>query len=101
MFRPHLVSALAVAACIAAPASAEDVMVFAAASLVHALGHAAGGHGGGLPRQGLLGAAVPGTRTDLVGNRLVLVGGDPAAAPLALAPGVDLAGRLAKFKMPR
>jgi molybdate transport system substrate-binding protein len=36
----------------------------------------------------------PDSRFDLLGNRLVLVAGDPAAAPIRIAPGFDLAGRL-------
>ena len=37
----------------------------------------------------------PGSRRDLLGNRLVLIAHDPSAPPMALAPGVDLVTPLA------
>jgi molybdate transport system substrate-binding protein len=40
------------------------------------------------------GLIAPGTRVDLLGNALVLVAADPAAAPLEIGPRTDLAGRL-------
>ncbi|MFN4060586.1 MAG: molybdate ABC transporter substrate-binding protein [Paracoccus hibiscisoli] len=45
-----------------------------------------------LEDQGLL---APGTRRDLLGNALVLVSGDPQAAPVAIDAGLDLPGLLA------
>jgi len=36
----------------------------------------------------------PGTRTDLLGNNLVLIAADPEAAPVKIGPGMDLAGLL-------
>lgn len=41
------------------------------------------------------GMIAPGQRTDLWGNDLVLIAHDPAAPPLPLTAGTDLAGRLA------
>lgn len=114
-------------------AQAEDVVVFAAASLKNALDQIAAdwqaetGHrvilsyGGsnklavqitqGAPADIFLSASskwmdeveaggdvVPGTRADLLGNRLVLIGA-PDAAPVALAPGLDLTGLLAGGKL--
>lgn len=126
---------IVIAALAAAPAGAraDEVVVFAAASLKTALDQiaqdwqAATGdrvtisYGGSnkLATQILQGApadifvsastawmdrvqaggdVVAGTRRDLLGNRLVLVGA-PGAAPVDLAPGADLAGLLAGGKL--
>jgi molybdate transport system substrate-binding protein len=113
----------------AAPAVAQEVVVFAAASLKTALDQvaadftAATGHrvsisyGGsnalarqimqGAPADIFVSAAVnwmdevqaagllaPGTRTDLLGNALVLVAHGAGVAPVAIEPGFDLAGLL-------
>ncbi len=40
------------------------------------------------------GRIAPGSRVDLLGNRIVLIAHGAGAAPVALAPGVDLAGML-------
>lgn len=40
------------------------------------------------------GGVVPGSRVDLLGNALVLVAHGPEAAPVAIAPGLDLAAML-------
>lgn len=40
------------------------------------------------------GRIAPGTRRDLLGNQLVLVGSDPVRAPVTLGPGLDLTGLL-------
>ncbi len=128
MFRRTTVLALFLT--LPAPALAEEVVVFAAASMKTALDavaaefEAATGHGvtisyGGsnaLAQQILQGApadifvsaavdwmdvveeaglVVPGTRADLLGNSLVLVAHDPAAAQVEIGPGLDLAGMLA------
>ena len=117
----------------AAPAQAQEVVVFAAASLKTALDgvaadfQAATGHTvtisyagsnalakqiiEGAPADIFLSAAVnwmdqvekagllaPGTRRDLFGNRLVLVGG-PDAAQVNLTPGLDLGGLLGDGKL--
>lgn len=114
---------------LALPALADDVVVFAAASLKTALDPIAAsfqeqtGHrvtisyagSNALARQIRDGAPadifisssvqwmdaveesgelVEGTRTDLLGNRLVLIAHDPAAAPVSPVPGFDLAGML-------
>ncbi len=128
MFRRTTVLALFLT--LPAPALAEEVVVFAAASMKTALDavaaefEAATGHGvtisyGGsnaLAQQILQGApadifvsaavdwmdvveeaglVVPGTRADLLGNSLVLVAHDPAAAQVEIGPGLDLPGMLA------
>jgi molybdate transport system substrate-binding protein len=128
MFRP-LWLAPALALSLAAPAAADEVVVFAAASLKTALDavaadfEAATGHEvaisyagsnalaaqiiGGAPADIFISAAVnwmdevekaglvvPGTRSDLVGNSLVLVAHGRGAAPLEIGPGLDLAGLL-------
>lgn len=114
-------------------AQAEEVVVFAAASLKTALDQIAAdwqaetGHqvtlsyGGsnklaaqilqGAPADIFISAApkwmdaveaggevVPGSRGDLLGNQLVLIGA-PEAAPVTLAPGLDLTGLLAGGKL--
>lgn len=121
--------ALAAMAGIALPAVADEVVVFAAASLKTALDavvadfQAATGHrvtvsyagSNALARQIIAGApadifvsaaetwmdaveragmVVPGTRADLLGNRLVLVAHGRDAAPVNIVPGFDLAGLL-------
>lgn len=128
--RPAAAAAAALLLALAqpAPARADQVVVFAAASLKTALDavaaefEAATGHdvtisyagSGQLAGQILQGApadiflsaavewmdvveqaglVVPGTRRDLFGNTLVLVG-PPAAAPVEIGPGFDLAGLL-------
>jgi molybdate transport system substrate-binding protein len=113
----------------AASAGAEQVTVFAAASLTDAMAEiearfeAATGHdlvvslagSSALARQIQQGAPAdvfvsaspdwmdaleadglvePGTRVDLLGNALVLIAADPGAAPVEIAPGLDLAGLL-------
>lgn len=113
----------------ALPAMAEDVVVFAAASLKTALDgvaadfEAATGHEvtvsyagsnalakqiiDGAPADIFLSAAVnwmdevekeglvvPGTRADLLGNRLVLIAHGKGVAEVEIAPGLDLAGML-------
>ncbi|MDF1857077.1 MAG: molybdate ABC transporter substrate-binding protein [Pseudooceanicola sp.] len=110
----------------AAPLRAEQVTLFAAASLKTALDELAGEFARDSPHQLRLvyagssilarqieqgapadafisanpgwmdvlaaqGRLVPGTRRDLLGNRLVLIGHQPGA-PVDLVPGVDLAG---------
>ena len=117
----------------AAPAFAEEVVVFAAASMKTALDAVAAdfqtatGHSvtisyagsnqlakqiiEGAPADIFISAAVTwmdavetaglvatGTRRDLLGNTLVLVGG-PDAAPVAIAPGFDLPGLLGDGKL--
>ncbi|MCB1357897.1 MAG: molybdate ABC transporter substrate-binding protein [Maritimibacter sp.] len=119
----------ALIALVAAPARAEDVVVFAAASLKTALDEiaaqipAATGHrlvvsyagSSQLARQILLGApadiflsantgwmdaleaegrVAPGTRGDLLGNRLVLVAHDPEAGAIDLSDPAALPARL-------
>ncbi|WP_238363796.1 molybdate ABC transporter substrate-binding protein [Mesobacterium pallidum] len=114
--------------------AAEEVTVFAAASLANALdavvdgfeaetGHAvtlsyAGSSalarqiGQGAPADVFLsantawmdwleaeGLLVPGSRRDLLRNRLVLVGGDLAAPKVDIAPGLDLAGMLGSGRL--
>lgn len=125
------IAALAAAAVLAFPADAkaDDVVVFAAASLKTALDEvaadwmAATGHrvtisyaGSGALAQQILqgapadifisaaeewmdkveeaGAVVPGTRTDLLGNTLVLVSHGRDATPVDIAPDFDLEGLL-------
>lgn len=125
--RIGLVSALTIA--LATPAVAEEVVVFAAASLKDALDRvaedfrASSGHSvtisyagsnalakqiiAGAPADIFLSAAVnwmdevgksgliaEGTRSDLLGNRLVLVAHGKEAAPVEAGPGLDLAGLL-------
>lgn len=128
-----MTSRLAIAAVLgggmALPAMAEDVVVFAAASLKTALDgvaadfEAATGHEvtvsyagsnalakqiiDGAPADIFLSAAVnwmdevekeglvvPGTRADLLGNRLVLIAHGKGVAEVEIAPGLDLAGML-------
>lgn len=124
-----LFTTIACTTLLTAPARAEEVVVFAAASMKTALDavaadfEAATGHTvtlsyagsnqlatqvlQGAPADIFLSAAVnwmdeveaaglvvPDTRRDLFGNTLVLIGG-PEAAPVDLAPGLDLAGMLA------
>jgi molybdate transport system substrate-binding protein len=128
MLRPLLLAA-ALAAPGAPARAAEEVVVFAAASLKTALDEVAAGFeattghavtisyagSNALARQILAGApadlflsaapdwmdaveqaglVVPGTRADLLGNRLVLVAHGRAAAPVTIGPGLDLAGLL-------
>jgi molybdate transport system substrate-binding protein len=111
----------------ARPAAAQDLLVFAAASLMGALDEVAAAWTGGgavvvsyagsaaLARQIEAGAPAdvfvpanaawmdaleaegliaPGTRRDLLGNRLVLIAHGAGAAPVGIAPGFDLAGLL-------
>lgn len=126
------VSALAIG--LAAPAMADEVVVFAAASMKTALdavaadfqtatGHTvtisyAGSNAlakqiiEGAPADIFISAAVnwmdevekaglvaDGSRTDLLGNTLVLIAHGKAAAPVAIAPGFDLAGLLGDNKL--
>ena len=121
--------AFVLSAGLAAPASAEDVVVFAAASMKTALDevaarwmaetghHVAISYAGssqlaqqilqGAPADIFISAAVnwmdevekaglvvEGTRTDLLGNTLVLIAHGKAAAPVEIGPGLDLAGLL-------
>lgn len=111
------------------PAAADEVVVFAAASLRTALDEIAAGWMAGtghtvtlsyagsnaLAQQILQGApadiflsaaevwmdeveaaglVLPGTRQDLLGNRLVLIAHGTGAAPVEIGPGLDLAGML-------
>ncbi len=135
VFRPlrRLALAATLAAGTALPVAAEEVVVFAAASMKTALDavaadfQAATGHTvtisyagsnqlakqiiEGAPADIFVSAAVnwmdavekenmvaPGTRVDLLGNTLVLVGG-PDAADVEIGPGFDLAGLLAGGKL--
>lgn len=126
------VSALAIG--LAAPAMADEVVVFAAASMKTALdavaadfqtatGHTvtisyAGSNAlakqiiEGAPADIFISAAVnwmdevekaglvaDGSRTDLLGNTLVLIAHGKGAAPVAIAPGFDLAGLLGDNKL--
>lgn len=126
------VSALAIG--LAAPAMADEVVVFAAASMKTALdavaadfqtatGHTvtisyAGSNAlakqiiEGAPADIFISAAVnwmdevekaglvaDGSRTDLLGNTLVLIAHGKDAAPVAIAPGFDLAGLLGDNKL--
>lgn len=128
MPRPLALAAV-MAFSMAGPAAAEEVVVFAAASLKTALDAVAAdftaasgtpvtiSYAGsnalaqqiiaGAPADIFLSAAVdwmdaveaeglivPGTRRDLLGNRLVLVAHGKGAAPIAIGPGFDLAGLL-------
>lgn len=128
MLRPLAPALLLVA--MASPAPADEVVVFAAASLKTALDDVAAafmaetGHtvtisyagSNALAQQILQGApadifisaapnwmdevekaglTVPGTRADLLGNTLVLIGHGKGAAPVAIGPDMDLAGLLA------
>ncbi len=132
--RPRPALAAVLVAAVALPASADEVVVFAAASLKTALDavaadfQAATGHQvtisyagsnalakqiiEGAPADIFLSAAVnwmdevekaglvvPGNRTDLLGNTLVLVAHDPAASRAELAPGFDLSERLGDGKL--
>ena len=45
------------------------------------------------------GLIAPGTRVDLLGNSLVLVAADPAAAPVEIGPETDLAGMLGEGRL--
>jgi molybdate transport system substrate-binding protein len=118
----------------AAPAAADEIVVFAAASLKDGLDavaagfEAATGHRvtisyagsntlaaqiiAGAPADIFLSAAVswmdavenaglvvPGTRTDLLGNRLVLVAHGRDAPPVEIGPGLDLAALLGDGKL--
>lgn len=129
----RLVLSAALAA-LAAPALAEEVVVFAAASLKTALDDIAAdfqaktGHSvaisyagsntlakqitQGAPADIFLSASsswmdevekaglvVPGNRRDLLGNSLVLIAHDPAAAPVTFAQGFDLASLLGDAKL--
>lgn len=131
-FRIGLISTLAIA--LATPALAEDVVVFAAASLKDALDgvasdfQASTGHRvkvsyagsnalakqiiQGAPADIFLSAAVnwmdevgkadlivPGTRSDLLGNRLVLIAHGKDAAPVEIGPDLDLAALLGGGKL--
>ncbi|MBE0553752.1 MAG: molybdate ABC transporter substrate-binding protein [Rhodobacteraceae bacterium] len=126
------VSALAIG--LAAPAMADEVVIFAAASMKTALdavaadfqtatGHTvtisyAGSNAlakqiiEGAPADIFISAAVnwmdevekaglvaDGSRTDLLGNTLVLIAHGKGAAPVAIAPGFDLAGLLGDNKL--
>lgn len=119
---------------LALPAAAEEVVVFAAASMKTALDQvaaeftAATGHEvvisyagsnalaqqiiQGAPADIFLSAAVnwmdevekaglvvPGATVDLLGNRLVLIAHGGDAAPVEIAPGLDLAGMLGDGKL--
>lgn len=125
---------LAAALTLGAPASAEDITVFAAASLKTALDAVAAdwqaetGHGvaisyggsaalakqiqQGAPADLFVSAAIDwmdvlaadglildGTRRDLLGNRLVLVGRDPVTAQVQIGPDLDLAQMLGDGKL--
>lgn len=125
----RLALAAVLAGGLALPAHAEEVVVFAAASLKTALDdvaaafEAATGHQvtvsyagsnalakqiiEGAPADIFLSAAVnwmdeveaeglvvPGTRADLLGNRLVLIAHGKGAAAVEIGPGLDLAGML-------
>jgi molybdate transport system substrate-binding protein len=131
--RPAVV-ALVVLGALSAPASADEVVVFAAASLKDGLDavaadfQAATGHTvvisyagsnalatqiiEGAPADVFLSAAVtwmdevekaglvvPGTRADILGNRLVLVARGRDVAPVRIAPDLDLAGLLGDGKL--
>ena len=126
--------AAAVALGLAAPAAADEVVVFAAASLKTALDEVAAGwmaetghrvtvsYAGsnqlaaqiieGAPADIFISAAVnwmdevekaglvvDGTRADLLGNTLVLIAHGRDAAPVGIAPGLDLAGMLGEGKL--
>ncbi len=130
----RLALASALALTLAAPALAEEVVIFAAASLKTALDAAvaefrattfhdvtisyAGSNAlaqqiiAGAPADIFISAApswmdeveaaglvVDGTRTDLLGNSLVLVAHGTGAAPVTIAPGFDLAGLLGDGKL--
>jgi molybdate transport system substrate-binding protein len=119
---------------VALPAAAEEVVLFAAASMKTALDQvaaeftAATGHEvvisyagsnalaqqiiQGAPADIFLSAAVnwmdaveaaglvvPGARVDLLGNALVLIAQGGDAAPVTIAPGLDLAGMLGDGKL--
>jgi molybdate transport system substrate-binding protein len=129
-----LVFAALVSGALAVPASAEEVVVFAAASLKEALDAVAAdfeaatgatvtvSYGGsnalakqiieGAPADIFVSAAVnwmdevekaglvvEGTRTDLLGNALVLVAHGKGVAPVKIGPGLDLAGLLGDGKL--
>ncbi len=133
MSRP-LILAAALGVVLATPSLAEEVVVFAAASLKTALDAVAAdfqaetgntvtiSYGGssalakqiieGAPADIFVSAAVTwmdevekaglvvdGTRRDLFGNSLVLVAHGKDAAPVAIAPGFDLAGLLGDGKL--
>jgi molybdate transport system substrate-binding protein len=126
--------AVAVAVTLAAPAAAEDVVVFAAASLKDGLDAvaadftAATGHRvtvsyagsnalaqqiiAGAPADIFISAAVawmdaveeaglvaPGTRTDMLGNTLVLIAHGRDALPVEIGPELDLAALLGDGKL--
>ena len=132
--KPIRIAAFAAALTLLAPtARAEDLLVFAAASLKNALDAVAAGWAEesgntatisyaassalakqieeGAPADVFFSADLawmdyleerdlidPATRTSLLGNRIVLVGG-PDAAPIDIAPGFDLAGALGGGKL--
>lgn len=130
----HAAIAALTAVLLAAPAAADEVVVFAAASLKTTLDavaadfRAATGHDvtvsyagsnalakqiiDGAPADIFISAAVnwmdaveqaglvvPGTRADLLGNRLVLIAHGRGAAPVPIAEGMDLAGMLGGGKL--
>jgi molybdate transport system substrate-binding protein len=130
----RLAMASVLAASLAAPASADEVIVFAAATLKNALDtiaadfQAATGHRvtisyagsntlavqilQGAPADIFLSSAVmwmdeveqaglvvAGTRSNLLGNRLVLIAHGKEAAPVAIGPGFDLAALLGDGKL--
>lgn len=130
----HLLAVSVLAIGLAAPAMADEVVVFAAASMKTALdavaadfqtttGHTvtisyAGSNAlakqiiEGAPADIFISAAVnwmdevekaglvaDGGRTDLLGNTLVLIAHGKDAAPVAIAPGFDLAGLLGDNKL--
>lgn len=130
----HLLAVSVLAIGLAAPAMADEVVVFAAASMKTALdavaadfqtttGHTvtisyAGSNAlakqiiEGAPADIFISAAVnwmdevekaglvaDGSRTDLLGNTLVLIAHGKGAAPVAIAPGFDLAGLLGDNKL--
>jgi len=134
--RLTLATAFCLAAALAAPvqAAAEDITVFAAASMKNALDEivtawnaetgnkAVVSYAGssalakqiqeGAPADVFISAAVnwmdtleegklikPETRVDLLGNSIVLVAHGTEAAPVAIAPGFDLAGMLGQNRL--
>jgi len=125
---------IGVAACLPALADADEITVFAAASLATALAEieaefeAASGHGvtlslagssalarqiqSGAPADIFISASVdwmdrieaeglvaPGSRIDLLGNRMVLIAFGTDAPPVEIAPGFDLAGLLGEGRL--
>ena len=133
---PRLSSALALCVAMLAPAiaAAEDITVFAAASMTNAMAgieagfEAASGHevtvslagSSALARQIQQGAPADifisanpgwmdmleseglveeGTRFNLLTNSIVLIAADPAAEPVEIGPGMDLAGLLGEGRL--